>query len=93
MKYFLFVSFNTGLDHNALYGSLVAVRESLEQLATEEGLDETLEVIPKPGELEKHFESLKDDFYGGLSNGTWFHIQEVPEENILEVFKEKTYKS
>ena len=39
MKYFLFVSFNSGLNHNALYDSLLAVCESLEQLVDEEGLD------------------------------------------------------
>ena len=42
----------------------------------EEGLDIEFEEIPRAGELEKYFDGLNDDYYGGLSNGTWFHIQE-----------------
>ena len=77
MQYFLFISFSSGLNHNALYESLIAVRESLEQLVDEEGLNRKFEEIPRVGELEKHFDGLHDDYYAGLSNGTWFHIQEA----------------
>ena len=82
MKYFLFISFRIGLDHNALYGSLSALRDSLEQLVYEENLDIEFEEIPQVEELRKHFDS-HDDFYGGLSNGTWFHIQETTDESIM----------
>ncbi|HBR15011.1 MAG TPA: hypothetical protein DD723_05655 [Candidatus Omnitrophica bacterium] len=81
MKYFLFISFNSGLNHNALYESLIAVRESLEQLVVDEGLNVEAEGIPKAEDLIKHFE-LGDDYVGGLSNGDWFHIQETSDENI-----------
>lgn len=81
MKYFFFISFNSGLCHNALYDSLLAVRESLEQLVDEEGLDRRYEEIPKEEDLEKHFSS-SDDFTGYLSNETWFHIQETSDESI-----------
>ena len=73
MKYFLFVSFNSRLNHNALYDSLIAVQESLEQLVEGENLSVE--------DLDKHF-VVHDDYYGGLSNGTWFHIQETSDENI-----------
>lgn len=89
MKYFLFVSFRIELDHNALYGSLSALRESLEQLVYEENLDIEFEEIPQVEDLKKHF-SFHDDFYGGLSNGTWFHIQETRDENILKTFEKET---
>lgn len=88
MKYFLFISFDSGLDHNALYGSLLAVRESLEQLVSEEELDTELEEIPTVDDLKKYFE-LHDDFYGGLSNGDWFHIQEATDEYVLRAFKKE----
>lgn len=91
MKYFLFISFDSGLNHNALYESLLAVRESLEQLVDEEGLEREDEEIPELEDLEKHF-GFNDDFCGGISNGTWFHIQEVPDENILRVFKTEVVK-
>ena len=81
MKYFLFISFSSSLCHNALYDSLLAIRESLEQLVDEEGLDRRHEEIPKEEDLEKHFR-FNDDFTGYLSNETWFHIQETSDENI-----------
>lgn len=92
MKYFLFISFHSGLDHNALYGSLLAVQESLEQLVDEEELDRDCEEIPKVKDLENHF-VLNDDFYGRLSNGTWFHIQETSDENILRLCGKETVNS
>ena len=81
MKYFLFISFNSGLCHNALYDSLLAVHESLNQLVDEESLDRRYEEIPEEADLEKHF-AFSDDFAGYLSNETWFHIQETSDENI-----------
>ena len=81
MKYFLFVSFNSGFNHNALYDSLIAVQESLEQLVEGENLNLKFEEIPSAEDLDKHF-VVYDDYYGGLSNGTWFHIQETSDENI-----------
>ena len=55
MKYFLFVSFNSSLNHNALYDSLIAVQESLEQLVEGENLNLKFEEIPSAEELDKHF--------------------------------------
>ncbi len=81
MKYFLFISLKSGLNHNALYDSLIAVRESLEQLVVDEWLNVEAEDISKAEDLIKHFE-LGDDYIGGLSNGDWFHIQETTDENI-----------
>ena len=86
MKYFLFVSFNSSLNHNALYDSLIAVQESLEQLVEGENLNLKFEEIPSAENLDKHF-VVHEDYYGGLSNGTWFHIQQTTGENILKTFR------
>lgn len=82
MKYLLFICFVSGLKHNALYESLYAVQDSLTQLAEEEGLNVTNEEIPTITDLEKHF-YFNDDYSGGLSNGTWFHIQELTVRNYI----------
>lgn len=82
MKYFLFISFHSGLGHNALYNSLFTLRESLEQLVDDEELDKDFEEIPTVEDLKNHFLS-RDDFWGGLSNGTYFHIQEATDEYVL----------
>ncbi len=76
MKYLLFICFASGLKHNAVYESLFVVQDSLKQLAEEEGLNVANEEIPIVADLEKHFD-FNDDYNGVLSNGTWFHIQEL----------------
>lgn len=82
MKYLLFISFNPGLKHNAVYETLSVVRESLEQLVEDEGLNIINEKIPTPTDLEKHF-GFNDDYSDVLSNGTWFHIQELSDRNYI----------
>lgn len=92
MKYFLFISFRSGLVHNVLYESLLAVRESLRQLVDEENLVVDSEELPEAEDLKNHFAS-NDYFCGALSNGTWFHIQETPDENIERFFRKELTNS
>ncbi len=82
MKYLLFISFNSRLKHNAVYETLSIVRESLEQLVEEEELNIDHEEIPLLVDLEKHL-CFNDDYEGILSNGTWFHIQELSVRNYI----------
>lgn len=77
MKYLLFISFNTGLLHNAIYNNLGEVVESVRQLAEEEGAKPVDEKLPNEGELKRHLDK-KDDYTGYLSNDTWYHIQSHP---------------
>lgn len=83
MKYLLFISFNSGLKHNAVYESLPIVRESLQQLVGEEGLNSRSEYLSGARDLEKHLFS-NDDYEGCLSNGTWFHIQKLCDKNYIK---------
>lgn len=82
MKYLLFIYFNSGLKHNAVYESLFVVQDSLRQLTEEEGLNVVNEEIPTVADLEKLF-YFNDDYNGVLSNGTWFHIQELTVRNYI----------
>lgn len=83
MKYFLFVNFSNGLMHNNVYSSLKDVRESVIQLAQDENLEIKKENIPSTGCIKKHLKK-SDDYFGQLSNDTWFHIQP---QNIFEIVK------
>ena len=83
MKYLLFISFNSGLKHNAVYETLPIVRESLQQLVEEEELNIDYEEIPTLVVLEKHL-CFNDDYEGIFSNGTWFHIQELSVRNYIQ---------
>ncbi len=82
MKYLLFICFASGLKHNAVYESLSVVQDSLSQLAEEERLNVVNEEIPTVSDLEKNF-YFNDDYNGILSNGTWFHIQELTVRNYI----------
>ena len=82
MKYLLFICFASGLKHNAVYDDLFVVQDSLTQLAEEEGLNVNNEEIAKKIDIEKHF-AFNDDYTGILSNGTWFHIQELTVRNYI----------
>ena len=82
MKYLLFISFDSGLKHNAVYESLPIVRESLQQLVEEEELKIGHEEIPALLDLKKHL-YFNDDYAGILSNGTWFHVQELSVRNYF----------
>ena len=82
MKYLLFISFNSGLKHNAVYENLAILHESINQLVEEEKLIAKKEKMPSFSELENHFKS-EEDFFHSLSNGTWFHTQELSERNFI----------
>jgi len=77
MKYLLFVNFNSGLMHNNIYDELGDIRESIEQLVSEEELEITRESIPTADGIKKYLEK-SDDYFGQLSSGTWYHIQPYP---------------
>jgi len=83
MNYFLFVNFNSGLMHNAVYEKLEHVLESVERLVEDEKLDVKIEEIPNITELKKCL-NKNDDYLGYLSNGAWYHIQP---KNIFEFIK------
>lgn len=88
MKYLLFISYNNGLMHNAVYENIFILQDSVAQLVEEEELEVEAEKIPSFDELKEHFKK-EDDFFKELSNGTWFHIQEFSERNyIKDVLKE-----
>lgn len=74
MNYLLFVSFNTGLLHNAFYTTLEAVRESVEQLIDDDGATPEDGKLLSLCELKEHL-NTHDNYTGYLSNSTWFHIQ------------------
>lgn len=82
MKYLLFISYSTGLNHNAVYENLAILHESINQLVEEEKLIVKKEKIFSLSELENHFRN-EEDFFHTLSNGTWFHIQELSERNFI----------
>lgn len=82
MKYLLFISFNNGLYHNAVYENLAILHESINQLIEEEKLNVKQEKVPSFSELSNHFEN-EEDFFHILSNGTWFHIQELSKRNFI----------
>lgn len=83
MKYLLFISFNNGLKHNAVYENLSILHESILQLIEEEGIKIENEKILTISELENHFKN-EEDFFHPLSNGIWFHIQELSERNYIK---------
>ena len=70
------------MKHNAVYESFSGVHDSLMQLAEDEGLNVDSKEIPAATDLEKHFD-FNDDYSGVLSNGTWFHIQELTARNYI----------
>jgi len=90
MKYLLFISYSNGLMHNALYENMFILHDSIIQLVEEEELDIQKEQIPILEELIQNFKN-EDDFSQVLSNGTWYHIQELTERNIIKEDK-KTLK-
>lgn len=77
MKYFLFINFNSGLMHNNLYKTVRDLHESIIQLVQEEKLKTDQENIPSASIIKKYLEK-SDDYFGQLSNGTWYHIQPFP---------------
>ena len=83
MNYLLFVSFDTGLLYNSCHTTFEAIRESVEQLIIEEGLELGNEKLPSLSEL-KRFINENDDYVGYLSNGTWFHIQP---QSVFEIIR------
>lgn len=82
MKYLLFIHFNSGLNHNAVYEDVSILHESILQLVEEEGLNIEDAATPSIAELENHFGN-DDDFFKNLSNGTWFHVQELSTRNYI----------
>lgn len=72
--YLLFISYNSGLMHNAFYETFREVYESIEQLVEEESLSDSL--LPMNVLQQKLVND--DDFRLVLSNGTWFHLQMQP---------------
>jgi len=83
MNYLLFVNFNNGLMHNAVYEKLEDVLESVEQLVRDEGLDVESEKLLNIARLKESLNE-NDDYFEQLSNGTWYHIQP---KNIFEFIK------
>lgn len=77
MKHLLFISYSSGLRHNCIYNSLEEAAESIEQLVTEEGLNNTTERTLTASQLAKHLTN-EDDYFHQLSNGTWYHLQMHP---------------
>ncbi len=77
MKYLLFISFNNGLLHNAIYNTLKEVSESIAQLIEDEGLNRNEEKIPTTNHLKRRLQK-KDDYFTVLANGTWYHVQTHP---------------
>lgn len=77
MKYLLFINFNNGLMHNSIYNTLNDVYESITQLVQEEKLETNTEGIPSEYNMKRHLQK-NDDYFGNLSNGTWYHIQPYP---------------
>lgn len=77
MKYLLFINFSSGLRHNNVYDTLDDVIESIIQLVQDEGLKVKKEKISNTVSIRKHLEK-NDDYFGQLSNGTWYHVQPHP---------------
>lgn len=88
MKYLLFIHYNFGLKHNAVYENISILHESILQLLEEENIKLEKEKIPSVSELEKHFQN-EEDFYKQFSNGTWFHLQELSERNYIAESKKE----
>lgn len=82
MKYLLFISFSNGLKHNAVYENLAILHESINQLIDEENLNVQQEIIPSFSELSNHFKN-DEEYFHPLSDGTWFHIQELTKRNFI----------
>lgn len=83
MNYLLFVNFNNGLMHNAIHKTLGDVLESVKQLIHDEGLSVRNERVPDVHRLKNHLNRC-DDYFGQLSNDTWFHVQP---QNVFEIIK------
>ena len=62
MNYFLFINFNSGLMHNAVYETLEDVLESVRNLVQDEDLDIKNEKIPNITELKKCL-NKNDDYF------------------------------
>lgn len=77
MKYLLFINFSSGLKHNNQYNTLNEICESVQQLIEDENLDIKKEDLPSFDKLKIHLED-NDDYFGQISNGTWYHIQPYP---------------
>ncbi len=72
--YLLFISYNSGLMHNATYETLEEVYESIEQLVAEGNVsDRLLSIEDLQNQLTEN-----DDFRLMFSNQTWFHLQMQP---------------
>ncbi len=63
--------------HNSEYNALDEACESVEQLIQDENLDIQKENTPCVDSVKKYLEN-NDDYFGQLSNGTWYHIQPYP---------------
>ena len=83
MKYLLFVKFNNGLMHNTFHNKLDEVLESVKQLVVDEKLGNEIKELPNIHNLRKHL-NWSDDYFGQLSNDTWFHIQP---QKVFEIVK------
>jgi len=70
----LFINYNSGLKHNAIYENLQNIYESIEQLRLEENLSEEIPTV----EFLKTYLENEDDYLHTFSNNTWFHIQYFP---------------
>lgn len=77
MKYLLFINFASELKHNSQYNTLGEVCESVQQLIEDENLDIKKECLPSLDKVKRCLED-NDDYFGQLSNGTWYHIQPYP---------------
>jgi len=79
-KYLFFINFNSGLKHNALYQDLETLQNSIKQLFEEEEQD--LASIPSLENIENHLKD-EEEYFQMLENETWFHIQELTDENYI----------
>ena len=69
--------------HNAIYKKLEDILESIRELIQDEGLDLKSENILNIAELKEYLNKY-DDYFGQLSNDTWYHIQP---KNVFETIK------
>lgn len=83
MKYLLFNYSSNGLMHNVLYENLFVSHDSISQIIEDEGTLFDISMIPSFSELVVHFKS-NDDFIFKLSDGGWFHLQELTTRNYIK---------
>ncbi|MDI6766274.1 MAG: hypothetical protein QME52_05570 [Bacteroidota bacterium] len=82
MRYLLFIHYNSGLKHNAVYENISILFEGIKQLVEEVKLRVAEEKLPTISNIKKHFKK-EDDYFMILSDGTSFHIQELSERNYI----------